>query len=115
MPSIQGSVAVAAASVNDNVLTGSQFEFLPYNAFVEFGIQGDANGADLRIDVFTGQDMVAEGLIPGINARTPIYPDDFAANDVAAGGERLKMRVRNTNAANPRTVYWLIKITPYGA
>ncbi len=114
MPVIQGNVAVAASSVNDNILAGSQFEYLPYNAFIEFGLCGDANGADLRIDVYTGQDIVAEALTPNIQNRVPIYPDDFPVNDVAGGGERIKVRVRNTSAAGPRTINWLIKITPYG-
>ncbi len=114
MPVIQGNASVAASAVNDNVLAGSQFEYLPYDAFLEFGMCGDANGADLRVDVYTGQDIVAEGLVPNIQNRVPVYPDDFAVNDVAGAGERLKMRVRNTSAAGARVIQFLIKVTPYG-
>lgn len=114
MPVIQGSVSIAAASVNDNILTGSQFEYLPYNSFIEFGLAGDANGSDLRLDIYTGQDIVAEALTPNSQNRVPVYPDDFPVNDVAGAGERLKVRVRNTNAGLARTINYLIKITPYG-
>ncbi len=36
MPLIQSSVSIPASSVIDNVIAGSQFEFLPYNAAREF-------------------------------------------------------------------------------
>lgn len=94
MPTIQGSVSIAANSVNDNVLTGSQWEYLPYNARVDFGLVGSATG--LLCDVFSGQDNIAEGYAPSIANRFPINPDDFTLSDVAAAGERLKVRGRNT-------------------
>lgn len=112
MPIIQGSTSIAASSVNDNVLTGSQFEFLPYDAAVEFGLVGDANAADLRLDVYSGQDTLAENMQPSAQNRIPVYPDDFSLNDVAAAGERIKVRVRNTNAGAARTIFFSVKITP---
>jgi hypothetical protein len=114
MPLISGSASVAASSVNDNLLTGSQFEFLPFDAFLEFGVNGDANGADMRVDVYSGQDVLLESAPLNVRAAMPLYPDDFMLNDVAAAGERIKIRVRNTSAAGARTVYFTIKITPVG-
>jgi len=58
MPVIQNSVSIAANTTNDNVIQGSQFEFLPYNAQLEFGLVGSATG--LVADVYSGQDTVAE-------------------------------------------------------
>lgn len=96
MPVIQSSVSVAANGVNDNVLQGSQFEFLPYDAALRFGVAGSAIG--LIVDVYSGQDVLAEAMaVPGVN-RIPIVPDDFTLTDVAAAGERIKIRVRNTTA-----------------
>lgn len=112
MPTIQGSVSIAAATQNDNVLTGSQFEFLPYNASLEFGLVGDANGADLRVDVFSGQDVLLESAPMSAQNRIPIYPDDYGLTDVAAGGERIKIRVRNVNAGAARTLYYAVRINP---
>jgi hypothetical protein len=100
------------SSVNDNVLANSQFEFLPYNAMVEFGLNGDANGADLRVDVYSGQDVLMEGASMSVQNRIPVYPDDYQLTDVAAAGERLKVRVRNTSAAAARTVFFAVRITP---
>lgn len=114
MPLVQDQVSIAAASVNDNVITGSQFEFLPYNALLEFGLVGDANAADLRVDVYTGQDTITEALVPSAQNRVPVYPDDYTLQDVAAAGERVKIRVRNLNAAAARTLFFAMRLTPVG-
>lgn len=112
MPMISSSVSVAAASVNDNVLSGSQFEFLPYDSQLEFGLVGDSNAADLRIDVYSGQDVLLENGQISAQNRIPIYPDDFSLTDIAAAGERIKIRVRNTHASVARTVNFAVRITP---
>lgn len=112
MPLIQSAVLIPAGGVNDNVLTGSQFEYLPYDAMLEIGVNGDVGGSDLRVDVYSGQDIVAENMIPSSQNRIPLYPDDFQMTDVAAAGERIKMRVRNTNTTTARTIFFSIKITP---
>jgi len=109
MPVIQGSISIAANTVNDNVLAGSQFEYLPYNARVNFGMTGSAIG--LLADVYSGQDIVAESFaVPGVN-RFPVVPDDFVLADVAAAGDRLKMRLRNTTGG-ALTGYWSVNILP---
>ena len=112
MPVIQGTTSVAASSVDDNVLSGSQFEFLPYNAAIEFGLTGDANGGDLRVDVYSGQDVLMENAPMNTQNRIPNYPDDFTLQDVARAGERIKVRVRNTSAAAARSINFAVRITP---
>jgi hypothetical protein len=110
MPLIQASVSIAASpAVNDNVITGSQFEFLPYNASLRFALNGSAAG--LVADVYSGQDVLAEQM--GVNAlnRVPINPDDFLLSDVAAAGERIKIRVRNTTAG-ALTLFYALMIDP---
>lgn len=109
MPVIQGSVSIAANSVNDNVLAGSQWEFMPFHGKVDFGLSGSAAG--LSLDVFSGTDMLAESMAPAATNRTPINPDDFTLTDVAAAGERLKIRARNTTAG-ALTLYWSVILTP---
>jgi hypothetical protein len=113
MPVIAQRVTIAGSSVNDNVLAGSQFEYLPYNAELEFGINGDANAVDLRVDVYSGQDILMENGMINSQARFPVYPDDFTLTDVAAAGERLKIRIRNLNAAG-RDAFISVRITPIG-
>ncbi len=109
MPVIQNSVSVAANATNDNVIAGSQFEFLPYNAFLEFGLVASAAG--LVADVYSGADTVAESFALSTANRFPIYPDDYPLNDVAAAGERVKVRVRNTTGG-ALTAFYSVKVTP---
>jgi hypothetical protein len=112
MPLIQSQVSIAALAVNDNVYEGSQFEFLPFDAALNFGIVGDANASDLRVDVYSGQDVLAENMEPSAQNRIPVFPDDFNLDDVAAAGERIKLRVRNTHATLARVLFFALKITP---
>lgn len=109
MPTIRVSSIIAANGTNDNVLTGSQFEFLPFNALLEFAINGSAIG--LVTDVYSGSDTLIEnGAVNSLN-RFGVYPDDFDLNDVAAAGERIKVRVRNTTAG-ALTHFTTCRITP---
>jgi hypothetical protein len=112
MPLIQGSTSIAASGVNDNVLSGSQYEYLPWPAMLEIGLTGDANGADLRVDVYSGSDVLLENAPMSVQNRIPIYPDDFNLVDGAQAGERIKIRARNTSAAGARTLFHAVKITP---
>lgn len=109
---IQSSQSIAANSTVDNLLTGSQYEFLPWDAQLSFGVNGDTNGADLRFDVYSGQDVLAENATCNAQNRIPINPDDFNLRDYAAAGERVKVRVRNTNATLARTVFYSVIIEP---
>lgn len=109
MPLIQGSVSVAANSTNDNVITGSQFEFLPYDSALAFGLCGSAAG--LEVDVYTGQDTVTERMAVNTQNRFPLNPDDFVLSDVAAGGERVKVRARNTTGG-ALTLFYAVQISP---
>jgi len=112
VPVIQNQVSVAAASVNDNVIEGSQYEFLPYDAALDFGLVGDTNASDLRVDVYTGQDVLMENSEPSAANRMPVFPDDYTLSDVAGGGERVKIRVRNTHATSARVLFYSVRITP---
>ena len=111
MPLIQNSVSVGAGATNDNVLAGSQFEFMPYNALLEFGLVGSAAG--LVLDVYSGQDTVAESMAPSAQNRVPVFPDDFTLNDVAAAGERIKIRANNPTGG-ALTLFYAVRITPIG-
>lgn len=111
MPLISDSQSVAAGATVDNVLAGSQFEFLPYDAMIEFGMVGAGVLGDFLADVYSGQDVLMESGAISIQDRTPVYPDDYTLTDVAAGGERLKIRYRNTSAG-ALIVNTAVRITP---
>lgn len=98
MPFIAKRV-VLGASAQASALTDDQFEYLPFNALVEFALLTDATGVVATI--FSGADLLMdEGPVPiaAINVM-PKYPDDYHLTDIAAGGERLKVRLRDTSGA----------------
>lgn len=109
MPLIQQQITIAANAVNDNVIAGSQFEFLPYNAALRFAMNGSATG--LVADVYSGQDVLAEQMQINTLNRVPINPDDFLLSDVAGAGERIKLRVRNTTAG-ALTMFFAVMVDP---
>jgi hypothetical protein len=96
MPFFQTQIGVPANATIENVIAGSQWEFAPYDAAVEFGIVGSAAG--LVGDVSTGSDVVAEAFSVSNANRFPILPDDYVVQDVVRAGERIKVRLRNTTA-----------------
>lgn len=111
MPLFQRRFTIAAASVNDNLLANSQWEFVTDPAAqLMFGLVGDANAADLRVDVYSGTDLLAEELEPSSAARMPIFPDDYTLSDIAVQGDRLKVRVRNNHATLTRDVFLGLRI-----
>jgi len=111
MPLISDTTSVLTLITVDNVLTGSQFEFLPYDAFLEFGLTSAGVVGDFIVDVFSGQDVLLEQGNVSILDRAPVYPDDFSLNDVAAAGERIKIRIRNSSAGT-LNFFTALKITP---
>jgi len=89
------NVAAGAVAVP---LSGSQVEVLPMNAQVEIAILCTAVG--IVASVTSGTDILMEEGPVFVKAAgvPPAYPDDFTLSDVAAQGERLSIRLRNTTA-----------------
>lgn len=108
MPVIQKEIAVAGNAVNDNILSGSSFEFLRRNSIVSIGMVGSATG--LVANIQSGADIVLEESPLLVKATMPTVPDDMYYNDVGVGGDRLVIRVRNTTGA-PLTVRAIIQVT----
>ena len=94
MPLIRKEQTIAANATLDNVVSGSIYEFLPWNAAINIGLNGSATGLVATIN--SGSDTVLEEAPVNVSTNFPIIPDDMFAQDVAAGGERLVIKVRNT-------------------
>lgn len=88
------SASIGAGVTIPNVLSGSAFEFLRSNAEVSFGIVSSATG--IVATVQSGADVLMEESPISTANRFPIWPDDFDLVDVAAAGERLVVKLRNT-------------------
>jgi hypothetical protein len=93
MPSIQKETVVAAGGVNDNLLSGSAFEYMRGNGVVSSGVVASATGAFITIQ--SGPDIVLEESPPMVLTTMPIIPDHFYYNWAAAAGDRLLIRARN--------------------
>lgn len=109
MPTMTDVRSVAANAKVDNVLSGKVYEFMPFDGEVRFGLVASAVG--MRATVISGSDVLQDDQeISGAN-RFPTDPDDFALTDIAAGGERLVVALRNTTAG-AITVNTVVKIEP---
>lgn len=106
---IQRSDSIGANSVNDNVIAGNQFEFAPTRAIVEFAVIGSATG--LEVDVLIGARSVVTRMLPSLQNRFGIYPDDFTLRGGAQAGERVIVRVRNTTGG-ALTAFTTVKYNP---
>ena len=112
MPSILTTTTDAAAGATVNPLQGSQYEYLPWDALVEFAIYADT--ADTwTISVFSGSDVLMQSsTAPILATASPIiHPDHFFLQDVAAAGERLGVQAVNGTGgiASFRT---MVRVTP---
>ena len=112
MPSILVATVDAATGVTVNPLIGSQYEYLSFDAMVEFAVYADT-GDTFTLSVFSGSDVLMQNAtMPILATAVPIlYPDHFYLNDVAAAGERLGVQAVNGTGgiASMRT---LVRITP---
>jgi hypothetical protein len=102
-------VSVAAGDVNENILSGSAFEFARQNSLVSIGIAQSATGGFATINA--GADVIAEEFAPPIATVYPIIPDDMYFSDVAAAGDRLVVRYRNPTGG-ALTVRVVAQVTP---
>lgn len=98
MPVITNQQSVASGATVENLVAGSFLEYLPRPANLEIGVVA-LSGAlgDVRMDVTSGADLLAENAAVRVNAAGVNLTDDLYLEDIAAAGERLKIRVRNTS------------------
>lgn len=111
MPVIQTRTTMTANGTA-TPLSGSQYEFLPFNARVEIAIQASAVN-QVVATVYSGSDvLMEEGQVQqGTTGVLPKYPDDFFLVDDALAGDRLSIRLRETAGATP-VVMAIVRITP---
>lgn len=93
MPVIQKEVSIAAGGSNDNLVSGSSFEFARRRQVVSLGLTAAAAG--LFATLQAGADIIAEEFTPVVATRFPIIPDEMYYTDVMEVGDRLVIRVRN--------------------
>ena len=110
MAVIQKTVAVAANSVDDNILSGSAFEFIRGRSIVSMGITAE-DASDVFVTIQAGPNVIAEEFNPVEATDYASTDSQFYYNAGAVAGDRLVVRVRNADAANPETVRIVTQIT----
>lgn len=93
MPMIMPEVAIAAGVTNNNIVSGSAFEFARRRQVVSMGIAQSATGMFCTLQA--GADVIAEEFSLPILTRFPIVPDEMYFTDLMEPGDRLVIRVRN--------------------
>jgi len=124
MPTIRVRNTAQAGAITVFPLQGNQYEYLPFNARVEFAIVGhDGGTADVvssaRATIFSGSDILQQqGPVTDKSAVTAqsqdaVYPDDFLLDDVAAAGERLSVQLDIPADTTFDAIFdTVVKITP---
>lgn len=90
---IQKETSVAAGTANDNLFSGSAFEYIRSPAIVSIACVASATGAFITIQL--GPTILLEESPPTIKTSMPTIPDDFLYSGAAAPGDRLVVRFRN--------------------
>jgi len=115
MPSQRFSTALIANQVVQNILAGSQFEFVGVPSRIQVYTVGSVLNA-VSMEITFGQEL----QIPASNIPTepaaglgPNVPDDLLLDDFAAPGDRIVIRVTEI-AGGVAAARTLVVITPVG-
>lgn len=96
MPAIFIEASIIAGAVNNNIYSGSAFEFSRGRNIVSLGIVQSATGMFGTLQ--SGSDIIVEEFSLPIKTSYPIIPDEMYFTDVMENGDRLVGRVRNPTA-----------------
>jgi hypothetical protein len=103
------TVTVAANSTNNNVVSGSAFEFARTRQLISVGFVAAAAGVFAAISA--GSDLITEEFELPILTTYPIIPDNMYFTDYMENGDRLVLRARNSTGAGI-IVRAMVQISP---
>lgn len=98
MSVIQKETSILANSTNENIFSGSAFEFARQNSLLNMAAVGSATGLVATIQV--GSRVVVEESPLSILTTMPKLQDDFYYSEGVLANERIICRVRNTTGGN---------------
>lgn len=90
---IQKETSVAAGAVNDNLFSGSAFEYVRAPGVVNIACVASATGGFITIQA--GPTLILEESPPTVKTSMPVVPDDFLYSAAVVPGDRLVLRARN--------------------
>lgn len=98
MSVIQVESTIPLNGSNNNILSGSAFEFARVRQVVSIGLAAAASG--LFVMITSGSDLILEESPPYVLTNFPVVPDQMYYNDFQEAGDRLVIRARNSTGAN---------------
>lgn len=113
MPQFNFTQSVAAGATY-TPLSGWQYEYLPFPAQVDIGINATAVG--IVATVSSGSDVLQEESPVQAGGTAGVIPSPLNTpylSDQAAAGDRMKIAIRNTSGGAV-TVNGTVKVTPLG-
>lgn len=90
---IQKETAVAAGLSNDNLFSGSAFEYARGFGVVSVACVASATGGFITLQA--GPTIILEESPPTVKTSMPTVPDDFLYVAAVTPGDRLVLRARN--------------------
>lgn len=111
MPQKQGTVSLAAGAANTNILSGWQYEYLPWPARLKLLMTAEAPttaGSYQLATVFSGSETIMEESSIQSGATAGVIPNELSTAPVvwdAPAGDRLKIAIRNSDTATKVTNY----------
>lgn len=106
---IQKETSLAAGAVNDNILSGSAFEYVRAPGVVSMGVVASATGTFITIQA--GPTLILEESPPTVKTTMPVIPDDFLYQSAVVPGDRLVIRARNPTGGAV-TIRAVVQIAP---
>lgn len=97
MPVIQAEVSVLTLTTNNNIISGSAFEYSRGRQLLSLGVTAAATGTFCTIQ--SGADVILEESATFIKSQYPIVPDEMFYNDIMEMMDRLRIQIRNTAGA----------------
>ena len=116
MPSQRFNSTLGANAVIQNLLAGSQFEFVGTPSRVQiYSIVDPADAVDMEVTFGQELQIPASPLPQSAGAGGgPTVPDQLIVDDIAAPGDRIVIRLTETAGAAGTLARTLVVITPLG-
>jgi hypothetical protein len=111
MPQKQGSISIAAGAINANLLSGWQYEYLPWPARLKLLMTAETPttaGSYQLATIFSGSETIQEESGIQAGATVGVIPSELNTAPCiwdAPAGDRLKVQVRNSDTAAKVTNY----------
>jgi hypothetical protein len=114
MPSFNIHTQNLAANATADLLTGWQYEYLPWPAVVEVGLIHDGAAGGVVATVTSGSDVLMQESPVNAGGTDGVFPtsEQLDMADQAAAGDRLAIRLRETGGVATTDIMTRIVITP---